>query len=290
MLLSLAMGRAATRLGRGGARRARPRPGGGGAESTVREILPWHVVEKRLAARAGGHDAWDEQGDDDAGPDSGVHESVRLQAANDASSDVQLSYKVYTVAELDARSGGPPPSSRPSALAVEASPTAERWAMTRDALVALAVTFWRWVVMGSGRPPVGDALRAPTVVLGLEVKALARVIAWRRLAFAIGVSTTTAALLLFAVVTVAALTDDYHAPGAALAAQTAPPPPSPVPVAQPVGTAPAAVALEIDDDAPAAAPPAPAPRTSKRTASRGAKPAALAQATPKQADVEVFIP
>src|SRR5439155_13715501 len=86
---------------------------GDGADPTVREFLPWHVVQKKLAARASGVDVTREDDDlEEEGPDSGVQESVSVRvAANDG--DPPLTYKVYTVADLDAA----PPSSRMSMVA-----------------------------------------------------------------------------------------------------------------------------------------------------------------------------
>ncbi len=294
------MGRAATRQGRGGAaRRARPRPSfeafppkkassGDGMDPTVREFLPWHVVQRKLAARASGHDVNEMDDEDyDDGPDSGVQESAHLLAANDASGSgpQPLTYKAYTIAELDAQSG---PDSVPAVMRSSMLPAVElpkpRWLETGQALLSAVLTFVRWATMGKGRPALADAMRAPGVVLAIELRGLGRDVNWRKLAFIVGVSATTIAVLLFAVITVADLTDDYHAPGAAAAAHAteqpaaAPVPATPVAVAQPI--APAQPQMELGDDPP---PPPPSPSPRKKGKHAAAPP-------PPKAEVEVFIP
>ena len=327
------MGRAAIRQARGGARRVRPRPSfsgafadgaaagdgspkksGDGMDPTVREFLPWHVVQRKLAARASGLDP-NELDDDDYeyedGPDSGVQESVHLLAANananaNDASDVALSYKVYTIAELDARSGRVAPESsaalpsmRSSMHPVVAGPSP--WLKSGEALLAAALVLVRWVTMGKGRPPLADAMRAPGVVLSIELKTLARETNWRKLAFVAGVSLTTITVLLFAVITVAELTDDYHAPGAAAAAHAAElRAVSPATVttltsiatAQPAPAAQAAPQMELGDDVASASAPAPAaaPAAAAPHGKRSAKAKTKAPAAPKPDDVEVFVP
>jgi hypothetical protein len=249
----------------------------------VREFIPWHVVKKKIAERNAVDVTDDLEEDDDNGPDSGVQDSVSV--ALPPPEAPPLSYKVYTVKELDAA----PPSSRMSMVAAaerEPSP----WVKTWNATLAVIVTAIRWVRSGKfGRPPFRDAMHVPVTVLRVELAAAVREMSWQTVATAAGIAIGTFGVILFTVLTVAELTDDYHAPGAAKAAQAMPTSAAPpladnakaaVPVVvQPVATSDPPPAMELDDDPP------PPPKTIKKAA-----PVKKAAPAPKSAEVEVFIP
>src|SRR5437868_6840158 len=81
--------------------------GAGELVPTIREFLPWHVIEKKMAARAKGEIARDEdEVEDERVPDSGVYTSGEhpLPANDELGEPVgELTYRVYTVADLEAR-------------------------------------------------------------------------------------------------------------------------------------------------------------------------------------------
>jgi hypothetical protein len=181
----------------------------------VRDFLPWHIVRQKLAAR--GVVFKDDPNDDP--PPSGVRMSDK-DPGNDVRSEPEpqpevlndegLSFKVYTLADLEKRHGDSvPPVIRPSMAALAASPKPPAaWLPAAKALLAVVYTLKTWALMGKGRPPVRDALRAPGVVLGLELRTLSSTVDWKRLAVGVSAGLGTAIVLLFAVLTVADLTDD----------------------------------------------------------------------------------
>jgi len=265
------MGRAASRH----ARRRGPRPSfesfpravradrNEGHDATVREILPWHVVAD----------------DEEAAPISGIS-GVRGEAMNTVEgADPPLTYKVYTVAELDRRDSETPVSA--SIEEDDDPPALAAWlAVGKDAFrIALAVK--TWALLGAGRPAFADALRAPTVVLKSDLDVADKILSWKRIVGVAVGAVSVAAILLFAVLTVADLTDDMRATSASTQAKAmaATPPPAatdaPPVVEDPAPAAAAAPQPVVDLDPP----PAPAPH---------GKAAAKKKPAPKP--VEVFIP
>lgn len=176
-------------------------------DPTVREFLPWHVVRQKLAARGV------VVKDDD--PPSGVRLNEKARetavAAPDLAGDEGLSFKVYTVAELDRRLGDSPPAIiRPSISAVTAQPKPPSpWIPVRRALVAVLYAAKSWTLMDrNSRPALRDALRAPCVVLVHDLRPALASVEWKRHAIAAGAGVVAVIVLLFAVLTVAELTDD----------------------------------------------------------------------------------
>src|SRR5512139_515100 len=121
------MGRAASRLARVPSDPQRPRPvmfGGAAAvkvhpldekpdAGTVREFLPWHEVERKLKRPR----EIEVEVHDDAtpAPSSGVRVSdsgISIKSSNTNDSEGALSYRVYTVAELDKIAAANAPSMR----------------------------------------------------------------------------------------------------------------------------------------------------------------------------------
>jgi hypothetical protein len=275
-----------------------PRGGRGkGHDATVRDILPWHEVRARLEERGVVFD--DVPSNDDEpprGPSSGVQISERHPVV-DALED-NVSFKVYTLAELDRRMRDTPASFvRPSVgVIVEKGPSP--WPRAGAALLALATTFKAWLLLGSGRPALGDALRAPSVVLDLELRAAIRTVEWKRVGMFGGAGLATAFALLFIVLTVAELTDDLKPARASGSTSLVSSSGESEPVSATTTTLatlapePSAAAVapastfvdELDGPAPVAA--VKAPKAAKAPKARGAKPAKK----PGKKSAEAFIP
>lgn len=282
-------------MGRAAGNQAR-KPRGNGADGlvpTVREFLPWHVVEKKMKARESGKQLRDEDEIEEV-PDSGVYSSGEHHAANETdapSLEGDLSFKVYTLAELEARG-----------IASDLSVNATRMSL---ALMAQKPTPWEdvgraalhvvriaktWLLAPSPRPSLKDVMTAPFVALGIELRAALRTVDWKKVGVYAGISLGTFLVLLFAVVTAADMTDDLKPSramttqsgdsytNAIVAARHAPPPaPAPVVTAAPAPAAQPGDGLEFSSEPASPAPVAPAPR-------------ARAGKGKKKAPVEVFIP
>lgn len=227
--------------------------------------------------------------------------------------DSLLSFKVYTLAELERRSDAPVSvrASRANLDAMAARPS--HWEMlvrVGVALRAFAIASRDWVKIKGERPNVKVALRQPFDNLGDELQRAVEGVDWKRLGVTTGIVVGATLTLLFAVLTAAELTDDLKPPGSAAhlaSTETSSAPPAKSPLdprgvapatnmaamgVQPVGAAPVAphallapvaVAPEApvtqigDIDAPEEAP---APPAAKRPAPRKAA-AAAAPAKPK---------
>ena len=270
-------------------------------DPTVREFLPWHVVRQKLAERGAVLPP-----EDDA-PPSGVRISEK-EAMNDvelpsAPNEEGLSFKVYTLEDLERRHGDSvPPVIRPSMAALADQPKAPSpWLPVGKALLAMAYAVKTWVLLGKGRPAFRDAFRAPAVVLGLELRNATKDVAWRRLGFALAAGVGTVVVLLFAVLTVAELTDDLK-PARTDGVTTMMIPPNlgdvadtsakgtsgaaPAPAIETKLPEPAVAAPQPVDELDTAAPaPVPAPKAVK-------KPATKKAAAPKKkpAKGEIFVP
>lgn len=270
------MGEPAAKKARGGA---------DGLVPTIREFLPWHVIEKKMAARAEGRNPTE---DDEQSPDSGVYASGEHSsaAANQNAEPGEplvptdsggLSYQVYTVADLEARGLRADLSVNSTRMSVVMmAPKPNPWAdVGRAALVVLRLAK-TWLV-SSGRPPINDALRAPVVAFTFELRQALKTIEWKKVATYGAISVGVFLFLLFAVVTAADLTDDlkptrsattqsgdsYTSAILAEAHPTAAPPASAAPAAPPQN----GDGLEVSAEpaaAPAAAPPPVAKTPSKK--------------------------
>lgn len=197
----------------------------GGAEGllpTIREFLPWHVIEKKMAARAQGRIH------DDVAPDSGVYASGEHAAAVIAANQnadalppgepvaptdsAGLSYQVYTVKDLEARglkADLSVNSTRMSMVAMTARAAKPNpWGDVARAGVVVLRLAKTWVTAPSPKPPIAAAFRAPMVALTYELRQATKTIDWKKVATYAGISVGVFLFLLFAVVTAADLTDD----------------------------------------------------------------------------------
>jgi hypothetical protein len=270
---------------------------------TVRDVLPWHVVRQKLAARGV---VFKDEAREDV-PPSGVHISEKMPVNEPPPEPEEgLSFKVYTLAELDKRNGDSvPPVIRPSMVVLAQQPKPPSpWLPLAKAALAVLYALKTWALMGAGRPALRDALRAPGVVLELELREATKNVAWRRLAVGLAAGLGTACVLLFAVLTVAELTDDLKPARTGTSAMALPPSAvespslpsssvgspslgstslaspsqatddSPAPVAAPAApaAAPAADSNQVVDELDGVTPtPAPPPKAAKKPAKRPAK-------------------
>lgn len=288
------MGRTASRAARGdgpeSARRPKPpsfesfqrstaSASAGEAHSpTVREFLPWHEVEAKLAARAPAPPDVASERDvvaldegDEPPPDSGVR----------ASENAPLTYRVYTLADLEARAT-PEIAWRVSRASMASlPPKPSKWsgvAASARELVRAAVA---WARMPAPRARPADVLRFPATAFFDELQGALRAVNWKKVGVYAAVGATTLVVLLFAVLTAAELTDDLkptRATSSSTKASTV------IPTFSVAAQAPPALAGAADESAPEAAPaqieildpPEPAPRApqargrARVTASRGA--------------------
>jgi hypothetical protein len=123
-------------------------------------------------------------------------------------------------------------------------------------------------------------MRAPGVVVKSEIKTAVRAVGWKKVGVALGGGIAVVAVLLFAVLTVADLTDDMRATSASQMAKT-PPPIAEAPPILPPPPAPVVIAPPTLDEIDTTPPPAPV--------KKGKKTKKVA-AAPKPDDGEVFIP
>jgi hypothetical protein len=208
---------------------------------TVREILPpWHVLQDKLQKRAdavatgavvpadeaarqalAAQEAANEQWmpaaeleiDLDDSPSSGIRVS---DAGPDSSGAIDsLSFKVYTLAELERRSDAPV-SMRMSRANFDntGARAGARWKRVYDALRAFGVASLAWWRTAAPRPNPKVALRQPFDVLGDELQVAVESVDWKKHGVTTGIVIGASLTLLFAVLTAAELTDDLK-PGAA---------------------------------------------------------------------------
>lgn len=289
------------------------RPSGANADGapTLRNLVPWRDMEKKLAERLAAKAAAGElsgelekgslgvearppsskpppwkSNDVEPAPDSGVRTSTEPAR--------ELTYSVYTLEDLEARQAR---STRMSmAFVPTPAPQPSRWADVGKSGLALVRAWWTCVRAPKPRPRVMDVCRVPLTAFLTDLKVALSALPWKKLAVYAGVTLGAVVLLLGLVLTAAELTDDLKPrrssstsamttseavlslPGATLA------PPAAV---KPVVTTPSAplpaepASIEIDDDAP---PPA------KKA---GAKPAAARptkKPAPAKKKVELFNP
>lgn len=197
----------------------RARGGADGLVPTIREFLPWHVIEKKMAARAEGRIH------DDAAPDSGVYASgdhpAAVMAANQNANDAPigepvvptdsggLSYQVYTLADLEKRGINADLSVSSTRMSmVMMAPKPRPWADVARSAINLVRLSKTWVITPRPKPALKDAFRAPIVAIGYELRQAIKATEWKKVATYAGLSVGVFLFLLFAVVTVADLTDD----------------------------------------------------------------------------------
>lgn len=231
-----------------------PRPAAGECK-TVREILPpWEVLQEKLnkkpaavparnevlnqgaqqalAAQEAANALWSPPAKKtsspsyappsydsiDAPPSSGVRMSDHGPAAADVSAAAvrdSLSFKVYTVADLERRSDAPV-SMRASRVNFDmtSSRSSLHWQRAYVALRAFGVAALEWIKIKGERPNVKVALRKPFDDLGDELQVAVESVDWRKLGVTTGIVVGATLTLLFAVLTAAELTDDLKPPGA----------------------------------------------------------------------------
>lgn len=282
------------------------RPSGANADGapTLRNVIPWQDMERklaeRLAAKAGvPHELSSElvkEGVDvpsnvEPPPDSGVRPSEENGPAR------PLTYSVYTVADLEARSQAyPQRMSMPAVPSPAVQPA--RWLETGKAAAALLRVCWAHVRAPKPRPRLSDVAQVPYQLFLTELRISLRSVPWKKLATGSGIALGTLLVLLFIVLTAAELTDDLkpartsttsamqtarattsaldvvEARTAAKSGETKVVAPAPA-AAHPAHLEPADT-IEIDEDAPPAG-------------AKTSKPAAKKPAAKKKA-VEIFIP
>ena len=258
--------------------------------STIREFLPWHVIEKKMAARA------EARAHDEAVPDSGVYASgenpAAVMAANQnavapapgealvPTDSGGLSYQVYTLKDLEARGINADlsvPSTRMSV--VMNVPRPNPWGDVARAAFNILRLSKTWIVTPSPKPAIKDAFRAPIVALGYELRQAIKATDWKKVGIYTGLSVGVFLFLLFAVVTAADLTDDLK-PSRVSNTQTgdsytnaivaaAHPTAAPVAKAAPPAPAPADT-IEVSSE-PTPPPAAPAPKPAAKKKSGGKK-------------------
>jgi len=169
-----------------------------------------------------------------------------------SSEPAPLTYRVYTLADLDG--GSRPPSMRPSRIAFESSVTRSLGHARRVTAVTAGFlgASLAWARSPAPRPDPRVALRTPFDVMGDELEVVARAIDWKRLGVLLGIVLGATLTLLFVVLTAAELTDDLRPAAARPASQTS------VTLASPAGAlAPGATPVAVAPARPAAVAPAP---------------------------------
>jgi hypothetical protein len=154
-------------------------------------------------------------------PPSGVRVSTSGPAASAHAIDGigrpdSLSFKVYTVADLERRSDAPV-SMRASRASMDftSSRSSLHWQRAYIALRAFASASLAWIKIKGERPSVKVALRKPFDDLGDELQVAVESVDWRKLGVTTGIVVGATLTLLFAVLTAAELTDDLKPPGSA---------------------------------------------------------------------------
>jgi hypothetical protein len=236
-------------------------------------------------------------------PSADDHSDVRIaEKPAVATPDSLLSFKVYTLAELERRSDAPI-SMRASHASFETTGSGNKlqWRPSYEALKAFVIAARDWYKSNKlERPNIKVALRKPFDQLGDALQLVVEAVDWKRLGVNTGIVVGATLTLLFAVLTAAELTDDLKPAGSAahlastetsnipaknaVGAQSVAPAtnmaatgvqPTAVPSAPaPAVTAPAVTAMgDIDDDT----------QTAPETPAAKKKPAKKAAAAPKPA-------
>lgn len=253
---------------------------------TVRELLPWHEVERKLRTpRSSGVDA---QESEVPAPSSGVRVSdsgISIKSSNTNDTEGALSYRVYTVAELD-RIAMPAMRASMLSLSLSQRPAPSLlWKSAGRSLYALLDAVAAWFVHRGQKPAFASAMAHPLAAFRADARSAFASIDWKKAGIGLGAGLGAMAALLAIVLVVADLTDEMKparamtAPSAAAATVAPAVTTTSVDVApQPTTTAATAAptpptTFELGDD------PAPAPARSAKKAKKA-----------KKAPVEDFIP
>lgn len=207
--------------------------------SNVRNLIPWSDMEKKLAEKlaskvssdskapaapkvtADGHSEarpkearpkdedktlfdvppkfvppW-RAGKVEPAPDSGVRASTKDSIRN-------LSYSVYTVAELEALA-----QSRPARMTMVSAPLLSPcWGQVGELGKRFLASCWAYVRSPKPRPALRDVCEAPFRAFVAEFSIALRTLPWKRIGLGAGLALGTLLVLLFVVLTAAELTDD----------------------------------------------------------------------------------
>lgn len=154
-------------------------------------------------------------------PSSGVRMSEPGAAAPTTGEgpDSLLSFKVYTLAELERR-GDAPVSMRSSRVSFDLtssrrSQRSQHWQRAFAALRTFAAASMAWLKTRGERPKLEVALRQPFDNLGDELQVAVESVDWKKIGVTTGIVVGATLTLLFAVLTAAELTDDLKPPGSA---------------------------------------------------------------------------
>lgn len=151
-------------------------------------------------------------------PSSGVRMSEPGAAAPITAEgpDSLLSFKVYTLAELERRSDAPV-SMRASRVSFDltSSRSSQHWQRAFAALTTFATASLAWLRIKGERPKLKVALRQPFDNLGDELQVAVESVDWKKIGVTTGIVVGATLTLLFAVLTAAELTDDLKPAGSA---------------------------------------------------------------------------
>ena len=266
------------------------RPSGPNADGapTLRNLVPWRDMEKKLAERLAAKAARGELSGElekrslgvderppsskpppwktneiESAPDSGVRTS--------AEAGRELTYSVYTLEDLEARAQARPPRMS-MAFVPAAAPQPSRWADVGKSGLALVRAWWVCMRTPKPRPRVMDVCRVPMTAFLTDLKVALRALPWKRIGIYSGAALGAVVVLLGLVLTTAELTDDLKPrrssrsaltvddgalPASPARTDTTPsrtePRPAVTDVPAPAAVKPAAPAepaIEIDDEAP----------------------------------------
>jgi hypothetical protein len=232
-------------------------------------------------------------------PSSGVRMSEPGVAASFAvagtgeAPDSLLSFKVYTLAELERRSDAPV-SMRSSRVSFDmtSSRSSQHWQRAFAALKTFATASMDWLRIKGERPKLKVALRQPFDNLGDELQVAVESVDWKKMGVTTGIVVGATLTLLFAVLTAAELTDDLKPAGSAthlastgipartaldargvapatnMAAMGVQPMPAPIVIEPPPAATASSTAGEVDE---LAEQPAPVAKKAKKTKARTTK-------------------
>jgi hypothetical protein len=255
---------------------------------TVRELLPWHEVERKLRTpRSSGVDA---QEAEVPAPSSGVRVSdsgISIKSSNTNDTEGALSYRVYTVAELD-RIAVPAMRASMLSLSLSSRPAPSLlWKSAGRSLYTLLDAVAGWLVHRGHKPALASAVAHPLAAFRADARSAVASIDWKKAGIGLGAGVGAMAALLAIVLVVADLTDEMKparamtspatatatvAPGEAVTTTSVDVTPVAT-TAAPVVAATPPTTFEIGDE------PAPAPARPAKKAKKG-----------KKAPVEDFIP
>ncbi|MDB4940762.1 MAG: hypothetical protein JWP97_296 [Labilithrix sp.] len=243
------------------------------APATIMGLAPPPAPEPSAQWMADDEVLLEDAAAEDPAPSSGVRVSDEVPAIVDPSD--ALSFKVYTLADLERRSDAPPAMARP-VDAVARRKVLWRAAWASVCAFATATLGWSRTRNELGlREPVRTALRQPFDRLGDDLQAAIESLDWKKYGVVTGIVTGASLALLFAVLFAAELTDDLKAgSGSHLASADAldvTPPPraapvlAPTPVIAPEPAATTVVVTSSDEDEA----PAPPKRAAKKPKAKG---------------------